>query len=254
MNAMSDDKRSVGCDPARLVGFIQGDLPQPEMDQVLAHLETCKACDRVFRDMVRLRAAAPEIRSGLSDRFYDFTPSGRPLRRWLWTYGAAAAVLAALVVGLFLIRSYLEQQADPMTGQLETGAFTYVSAVLRGPEMPKPDPAREAMMDTYTRADYAAFSEQASTWLRAHPEDAQVMFFAGVAAYLQGKYPVAEVYLNWNLATDKSRRPETLWYLANTWLREKKYADARPLLEELARLDHPYAPRAAELLRLLPRH
>jgi hypothetical protein len=249
---MDAKRNSADCDPVRLTRFIQGDLPQAEMEQVLAHLEACPACHKVFEDLVRLRAAAPEIRAGLSSRFHLTAPVRSPVRRWVFTYGAAAAVLGGLVLGLFVMRGYLLRQADPLSALLETKPFTYVAPVLRGPESPSPDPAREAMMERYAAGEYGPFVEAAAGWLRSHPDDAQVMFFAGVAAYLDGKPDVAAVYLDWNLSTHRLRRPETLWYLANARLRQRQSAAARPLLEELAHLDHPYAPRAAEILRHLP--
>jgi hypothetical protein len=252
MGTMNENTPPVTCDPVRLANFIHGDLPQAEMERMLAHLDECPACQKVFEDMVRLRAAAPEIRQGLSEKFFRFGRSGSPLRRWVWMYGAAAAVLGGLVVGLFVMRGWLERRADPLAEALETRPFEYVSPVMRGPETPAPDPRREAMMERYRRGEYEAFAAESAAWLRARPDDAQVMFFAGVAAYLEHKDSIAEVYLAWNLETDRSRRPEAVWYLANTLLRQRKYAEARPLLEELVRQDHPYSSPSARLLALMP--
>lgn len=240
------------CDQSKLADFLNGQLPPAEMEEMLSHLGQCRGCDALFQDLLRFRSLAPEISAGLSSDFYRFEESASRSRRWVLIFGTAAAILAGLVGGLFALRSYLLREAPvSLASLLETQPYEYLAPVVRGQNQP-PDVERAAIMALYEREDYPEFIAAVSRWMDRHPPESRMLFFAGVAAYLIPNYGAAETYLQWSLETDPRRPLEVLWYLANTHLRRGNPDKARPLLAEIAGTDHPYAPKAAQILRLLP--
>lgn len=239
------------CDDLTIVAFINGELSREEGDALLDHMEQCAACDAAFRKYLQLKMLSPEIQAELPSGYFDFGETPSPDRRLRVMVGAAAAVLALLVVGLFLVRGFIGRgTGSALSRALESGPYEYVSPRTRG--VSRTDREREAVMALYTAGRYQRFVPQAMAWVAGHPDDARMLFFAGVASYLEGKYADADFFLENAINVHGERRPEVLWYLANTRVRQGQYAAARPLLEELAGMDHPYASRARELLKVLP--
>jgi hypothetical protein len=239
------------CDPVKISQFLTGDMPPEEMQTVLDHLDACPDCRAVFDDLLKFKILAPEVRWELSGGFFNFAEASPALRRRAWVLGLATAAVLVLVAGLFVLRHYaLQQLGGPMGELLETGAIAYVPPVVRGGAAAV-DPARERIMAAYTGGDYEGFIAAAADWLKTHPEDEGVMLHAGVAAYLEGRHSIAAIYLRWAIETGGTPRPEEEWYLANALLRQRLNAEARPLLEHLAGLDHPYAARARAILAAL---
>jgi len=235
------------CDPVVITRFLNGELEQAEMEETLAHLDTCRCCLATFKDLLAVRTMAPEIRSGLAPASFQAAAAGDFNRRWLLRYGGLAAALLLLVGGLYVARGFLPQAGPSWRDLLETEAFTYVGPVTRSPAAPV-DPAREAIMALYVEGQYPEFVQQATGWLRGHPDDRQVIFFTGVASYLRGQYPVAATYLEWAAESGSPVPPEVQWYRAHTYLRQTLPSKARPLLQTLAASTHPYARRAQDLL------
>ncbi|MBN2431051.1 MAG: tetratricopeptide repeat protein [Acidobacteria bacterium] len=242
------------CPDVNLPDFLNGELDAGEMERTLQHLEQCPACQAVFQQMLALRVQAPEIERSLSPKFYDFPRPARAAGGWWWRLGAVAAVLIALAGGLFVVLHLLRQDpAVQLAEVLENRAYEYVPPVIRGPDEMPPDPARENVLALYVEGRYAEFLRAAGTRLAAQPDDERLLFFSGVAAYQLGRYAEAESLLERALASDPYRRPEVIWYLANTFLRRQETAKGRRLLEELATLDHPYSRRAREVMAVLDR-
>jgi len=241
----------MDCDPVKISLFLNGEMPPEEMDAMLDHLEACPECRAAFDDLLKFKTLAPEIRSELSGGFFKFAALSPALRRRAWLFGAAAAAVVVLVAGLFILRHVaLRQLGGPLADLMETEAIAYVPPAARGGEA-APDDARERMMAAYVGADYERFIAGAAEWLKRHPDDEGVMLHAGVAAYLEGRHSIAAIYLQWAVETGGPPRPEEEWYLANALLRQRQYDAARPLLEHLSQLEHPYAARARAILAAL---
>ena len=94
----------MSCDPERVTGFVDGELPEAVAAEVAAHLETCAACGAQAAEERELRARlialpAPELPAGLEARV-------RRLPRLLVfperTLRWALPLAAALVLGFWL--------------------------------------------------------------------------------------------------------------------------------------------------------
>ena len=241
----------MDCDPVKISLFLNGEMPPEEMNAMLDHLEACPECRAAFDDLLKFKTLAPEIRSELTGGFFKFAAVSPALRRRAWLFGAAAAAVVVLVAGLFVLRHMaLRQLGSPLGDLLETGAIAYMPPAVRGGESAPAD-ARAGVMAAYANGDYERFIAGAAEWLKSHPDDEGVMLHAGVAAYLEGRHAIAAIYLKWAVETGGPPRPEEEWYLANTLLRQRQYDEARPLLEHLSQLEHPYAARARAILAAL---
>jgi len=230
---------------------LNGEMSREEMQEVLDHLDECPACETVFQNMLSLKTMAPEISAGLSREFYDFEESPYLFKRPWIMMAVAAAVLLALVGGLFLLKGVLlRQPGAELAVLLETAPYEYVPPIMRGDATPV-EISRKEIMTLYSDEEYAEFLRHASSWTNEYPEDSRMLFFAGVASYLLKNYSDAERNLSRSLSTDNRRREETLWYLANTRLRLDQVQQGRQLLLELTPMDHPYAVRAEKTLEVL---
>ena len=94
----------VSCDPERVTGFVDGELPEAVAAEVAAHLETCAACRAQAAAERELRARlialpAPELPAGLEARVRRAQrPRVFPERTLRW----ALPLAAALVLGVWL--------------------------------------------------------------------------------------------------------------------------------------------------------
>ena len=95
----------MSCEPERVTGFVDGELPAAEAAALAAHLETCPTCRAQAEGERALRArlaglAAPDLPEGLAARVREASRAGqRPavtLARW------ALPVAAMLVLGGWL--------------------------------------------------------------------------------------------------------------------------------------------------------
>jgi tetratricopeptide (TPR) repeat protein len=242
------------CQDVNLPDFLNGNMAGEEMESTLAHLEECPECQAAFQQMLALRVSAPKIKESLPAEFYNFGGKPAAAAGWWGRLAGVAAVLVVLVGGLFLLRGLIRQNpAVRLAEVLENRAYEYIPPVVRGPDDPAASPDRERVMGRYLEGEYDGFLREADAWLSGHPGDERLLFFSGVAAYQLGRHDSAETYLRRALTTDSYRRPEVLWYLANTLLRRQKTDEGRRLLRELAPLEHPYGRRAREVLAVLDR-
>jgi hypothetical protein len=170
--------------------------------------------------------------------------SGRmiSMRRWA---AAAAAVLVLLVAGYWMMSS--PQQSVPA---LATSYFEpYPDRVTTmGSEA---DALTEAMA-AYNAGRY----EEALTLFGALPEGTLQIellnLYTGTAALQSGQPDLAEQALAQTARSATAYAPAGQWYLALTYLQQKKTALAKPLLEEL-RQEGAYKQKSAgELLDQLP--
>jgi anti-sigma factor RsiW len=102
----------------RLDAFVDGDLPAEEAAEVQRHLEGCLACRTQLEQLSELlrRAAAlpaeeqpprdlwPQISARLSTEGSDVVRFPSPVRRYVWTWMAAAAAVVLAIASAFLMR------------------------------------------------------------------------------------------------------------------------------------------------------
>ena len=230
----------------RLVALLNGELDTPAVEALLDHLDACPVCAEDFRGLLAIRTMAPELAAGLP-------AAGRPTRPGrlggrAWVGLAAAAVL--LVAGLFLVRGWLPEPAGGrLAGLLEREPYVYVPGVYRGAGAGEPNPRADVMV-LYEQGRYADFVTAADAWLRKQGDDPVVRFHSGVACYLLGRWEPAERRLG-GVTGDAVDPAAVSWYLANTRLARGDRDGARPVLDDLAEQDHPYAARARALLAAL---
>ena len=241
------------CDSARLLEFVNGNLTGAEMEEMLDHLDSCRACSRTLQEILAAKALRPDIEKALPADFFP-TDKGRfGTRRLTIALAVAAAILVVAVAGLYVLKSRLASPLAPdIVAALEDAPFAWVSSVNRGgPPAANGEP--DTLMEVYTRAEYSSFLERAGRWLDTHPQDWRTRFYCGVAAYLTGRYESARGFLETAAAAPEAAgRPEISWYLANTLVRLQDTVRAIPLLEKVVRGENaPLARRAASLLAAL---
>jgi|APTNR8051073442_1049403.scaffolds.fasta_scaffold02390_6 tetratricopeptide (TPR) repeat protein len=116
----------------------------------------------------------------------------------------------------------------------------------------KADPDLQEALDWYKAGDFAAASQSFDRYLQGHPDDFQAGLYAGIAA-LSGGYPEKAIeQLTAVSINDPQLFDEANWYLALAFLKQKKLADAKAILENLVQQAEPvFAGKAKGLLERL---
>lgn len=116
----------------------------------------------------------------------------------------------------------------------------------------KNDPDLQQALDWYETGDFTAASQAFDRYLQRHPDDFQAELYAGIAS-LNGGYPEKAVeQLTAVSINDLKLFEEANWYLALAFLKQKKLADAKAILENLSQQAEPvFAGKAKELLERL---
>jgi len=111
------------------------------------------------------------------------------------------------------------------------------------------DPEFKQALDHYEAGDFAAASLSFDSYLQRHPDDFQAGLYAGIAS-LDGGFPEKAVeQLTAVSINDSKLFDEANWYLALAFLKQKKLADAKAILENLSKQAEPvFAEKAKGLL------
>jgi len=117
---------------------------------------------------------------------------------------------------------------------------------------PDVDPSLNQAISFYDAGDYAAAIPFFENYLQRHPDDFQAGLYAGIAA-LNGGYPEKAVeQLTAVSINDPKLFDEANWYLALAFLKQKKPADAKAILENLSQQAEPvFAEKAKGVLERL---
>lgn len=105
-------------------------------------------------------------------------------------------------------------------------------------------------MKSFNAGDYKTASEQFDAVLKQNPDNAEAMYFGGIAEYINGNNNKSEKQFDKLLKTGRYT-DGSKWYKANILLKKGKKADAKKLLQEISSTSGQYKERALKKLEEL---
>ena len=238
--------------PETLLPSLEGTLPQPLRDRVLAHLEACGVC--------RALAAAqesPECSLPTGDeaaRIRRRVSRTATSRRFRWT-GTAAAAMIAVVAGGVWLSQFQQVPADrpsapgPPAAPVARGARAFVLAfdtpeielpssalVLRGEASDPYGTELVRALEPFRRGDYPQAADRLRALASAHPDEPYARYYLGVSSLLAGQHleavgPLERV--RGLAAPDSWLHSEASWYLAVALERSNRVDQAVLILTQL---------------------
>ncbi len=221
-------------DEVRLAKFINGDVNEEEFEFILNHLEECKDCRKKYQELLALKAISWKDKEDIK------------FIKWKRFYLIAASVVIFLTVTLFLSSIILKNKwGNNFLLYIEKNYYPYEKSGVRGED----DDNFRDIMNFYAEGKFDIFASKMERYLKKN-FDVRGAFYLGVVYYVRGEYDCAEKYLK--LATENYSvkfYPERFWYLANTYIKEKKFKEAVSILKDLSSFENPYRERAQRLLK-----
>lgn len=238
--------------PETLLPSIEGTLPNPLHDRVLAHLAACSLCRTLAAAQGSSECAVPTDREAARIRRRVSRAAAWQRVRWP---GAAAAATVALVAGGVWMSQFQRVTSDPPlapsppAAEVRREARTFVLAfeipaielpssalVLRGEAADPYAPALIRALEPFRRADYPQAVERLRALGSAHPDEPYARFYLGVSHLLAGQplEAIAPLERVRGLAAPNSWvHSEASWYLAVALERSDRVGQAVLVLTQL---------------------
>ena len=251
--ALFDLAAGLHCPPPEtLLPSLEGTLPLPLRDRVLAHLDACSVCRALVAAQESPECALPTDEEAA--RIRGRVSRAATLRR-VWWPGTAAAATFALVAGGAWMSQFQRVPSDtplaprPPAAEVAREARTFVLAfdipaielpssalVLRGEAA---DPYATALiraLEPFRRGDYPQAADRLRALGSAHADEPYARYYLGVSYLLAGQHleAIAPLERVRELAAPNSRlHSEASWYLAVALERSDRVDQAVLVLTQL---------------------
>ncbi len=223
-------------DEFEMAMFIKGELSEEDFERVLKHLEVCKECQKKYQALLFIKS------------FSDKMDENKKFGRWKLIYLVAASIILILTFSLFITSLILKNKYEKSyLAYVERSVYPYNKTVTR-------EGGRnefERVMSFYERGEYGKFISEMEKYIKKNKElFSSGSFYIGVSYYHLKDYGHAEKFLKFS-TTDFTPKfyPERFWYLANTFIMEGKFSEAKKILRELSSFNNPYRENSLRLLK-----
>ncbi|MEO5999634.1 MAG: tetratricopeptide repeat protein [Chitinophagaceae bacterium] len=189
-------------------------------------------------DTSLMKAEQTKMRAGIFQKFTRF-----PIKRYFQPVAATVALVIITTV------TFLSVNSSSATDRIFSEYYHPFSSVVQASrELPNNSPSqKDQAFDAYNREQYSE-SIKMFTNILSYGSDETAIFYLGNAYLSTGKYKEAEITFTRYLNEYKEFAVESTWYLALSYLKQKKTKEARPLFEQLSIGDNDYRKKAQDIL------
>jgi TolA-binding protein len=269
------------CPPPDMIIAAEGEaLPEELARRVKDHLENCRLCQVLGRDLKRMGASgtSADERARIEERVFAHVPlPGAKRLWWLWGWQSkAVAVLAAAVLAVSALTwMYLRQSAQESPTEQAAQAPPVTPATSSVFRLEKP-PVKilatsvlawrgtggtpkaqylqelESALEPYEADDFAAASARLAEVAAQYPSGAEAAFYLGICRLFLGQNRDAIAALRASEAIGEDALAQELsWYLSLALQRAGDIAGASARLKELCEVQSPYKEPACKGLKEL---
>lgn len=237
--------------------YLRGEMSEDEQAAFERHYFDCPRCFEALEGSWALQSALGTSAARRAERGVSRT----------WTWGAAAATLAACIAGVAVYRQFTPAPQGPAGAVTRQERTTAPAAAPETPAVDLPALARidpppyvslrvradgdsfEAAMEHYTRRDFGAAARALRRLAADRPRAANIHFFLGVSELMSGRTDQGIAALQTAAASGMPQLAEHAQFLlAKAWLAKANVPEARRALEACIRLEGAHRPAATDLL------
>jgi hypothetical protein len=252
------------CPPPELLQTFHLEGLQGELEvRVKAHVEICRFCQGLLRDLATIHAPlTAEENARIHARVFPTGSRREPSRKWrfFWPIIPALAAAAVVLIAVWIHNARVQRPREIASSVAPAPAASLPVFALEKPSVALPLPIlmrgasgrREAYLSAlaralkpYQRDDYRTAETQLQALAAKYPKSSRVLFYGGVSALLAGGNDAAVKELTRAGAlAHGSFVNECRWYLALAEVRSGHLAQAAATLHSLCSAPGEYHSRA----------